>query len=164
MTPETGWPSYTPRNWVHILVAFYDMHGLQWDSLIPATTREPTGHTRIYFSSAQGCRSSRKLCGKIGFSDKPTQLIRVIFMIIEKIFTAEKNMGHYLLGNPRILVFYPIYAYCFPSGLPTKVMFEHLCHPCVAHPSNNILTQYLVKMTYLVSHSVQTFSSAEKSF
>jgi hypothetical protein len=32
-----------PRHWVglHILVAFYDMNGLQWDcSLIPATTRD----------------------------------------------------------------------------------------------------------------------------
>jgi hypothetical protein len=39
--PETEWPSYTPRHWVPILVAFYDMHGLQWDcSLIPATTRD----------------------------------------------------------------------------------------------------------------------------
>jgi hypothetical protein len=39
--PETGWPSYTPRHRVPILVAFYDMHGLQWDySLILATTRE----------------------------------------------------------------------------------------------------------------------------
>jgi hypothetical protein len=29
-----------PRHWVPILIAFYDMHGLQWDySLIPATTR-----------------------------------------------------------------------------------------------------------------------------
>jgi hypothetical protein len=29
------------RHWVPILVAFYDMHGLQWDcSLLPATTRE----------------------------------------------------------------------------------------------------------------------------
>jgi hypothetical protein len=34
-------PSYTPRRWVPILVAFYDMHGLQWDySLIPVTTRD----------------------------------------------------------------------------------------------------------------------------
>jgi hypothetical protein len=41
MTPGDGWPNYTPRHWVPILVAFYDMHGLQWDySLIPATTRE----------------------------------------------------------------------------------------------------------------------------
>jgi hypothetical protein len=28
--PETGWPSYTPRHWVPILVPFYDMHGLVW--------------------------------------------------------------------------------------------------------------------------------------
>jgi hypothetical protein len=43
MTPGTGWPSYTPRHWVPILVAFYDMNGLQWEySLIPATTRETT--------------------------------------------------------------------------------------------------------------------------
>jgi hypothetical protein len=38
--PETWWPSYTLRRWVHILVAYYDMRGLQWDySLIPVTTR-----------------------------------------------------------------------------------------------------------------------------
>jgi hypothetical protein len=31
-----GWPSYTPRHWVPILVAFYDIHGLQWGcALIP---------------------------------------------------------------------------------------------------------------------------------
>jgi hypothetical protein len=43
MTPETGWPSYIPRHWVPILVAFCDMQGLQWDySLIPATTRDNT--------------------------------------------------------------------------------------------------------------------------
>jgi hypothetical protein len=36
-----GGPAIHPRHWVHIFVAFYDMHGLQWDySLIPATTRE----------------------------------------------------------------------------------------------------------------------------
>jgi hypothetical protein len=35
-----GGPSLPPGHWVPILVAFYDMHGLQWDySLIPATTR-----------------------------------------------------------------------------------------------------------------------------
>jgi hypothetical protein len=28
---ETGWPSYTPRHRVPILVAFYDMRGLRWD-------------------------------------------------------------------------------------------------------------------------------------
>jgi hypothetical protein len=39
--PETGSRSYIPRHWVPILVAFCDMHGLQWDySLIPATTWE----------------------------------------------------------------------------------------------------------------------------
>jgi hypothetical protein len=38
---DPRWPSYTPRHWVPILVAFYDMHGLQWDyCLILATTRE----------------------------------------------------------------------------------------------------------------------------
>jgi hypothetical protein len=41
MTPVTGWPSCTLRHWVPILVAFYDMNGLQWDYyLIPATTRK----------------------------------------------------------------------------------------------------------------------------
>ena len=38
---EIGWPSYTPRHWVPILVVFYDMRGLQWDySLISVTTRD----------------------------------------------------------------------------------------------------------------------------
>jgi hypothetical protein len=40
VAPGTG-SNYTPRHWVPILVAFYDMHGIQWDySLIPATTRD----------------------------------------------------------------------------------------------------------------------------
>jgi hypothetical protein len=35
-----------PRHWVHISVAFYDMHGLQWDcSLIPVTTRDFQMHS-----------------------------------------------------------------------------------------------------------------------
>jgi hypothetical protein len=35
-----GGPAIPPRHWVPTSVAFYDMHGLQWDcSLIPATTR-----------------------------------------------------------------------------------------------------------------------------
>jgi hypothetical protein len=28
ITPGAGWPSYTPRHWVPILVAFYDLYGL----------------------------------------------------------------------------------------------------------------------------------------
>ena len=41
ITPGTVWPSYTHRHWVSILVAFYDMHGLQWDySLNLVTTRD----------------------------------------------------------------------------------------------------------------------------
>jgi hypothetical protein len=36
---QTGCPSYTPRHWVPVLVAFYDMNELQFDySLITATT------------------------------------------------------------------------------------------------------------------------------
>jgi len=37
---ETGWPSYTPKYRVPISVAFYDMHGLQWDYSFP---RSPHG-------------------------------------------------------------------------------------------------------------------------
>jgi hypothetical protein len=37
---ETVCPSYTPRHWVPILVAFYDTHELRWDySYPPVTTR-----------------------------------------------------------------------------------------------------------------------------
>src|SRR5215470_11796672 len=38
--PETGWPSYTPRHWVLILVAFYDTHGLRWSYSL---SRSPQG-------------------------------------------------------------------------------------------------------------------------
>jgi hypothetical protein len=42
------WPSYTSRHWVPTLVAFYGMHGLQWDySLIPATARDTITHYLI---------------------------------------------------------------------------------------------------------------------
>jgi hypothetical protein len=41
MTPRDRMAQLYPRHWVPILVAFYDMHGVQWDySLIPATTRD----------------------------------------------------------------------------------------------------------------------------
>ena len=40
ITPGTGRPSYTPKQWVATLVAFYDIYELTWDySLIPVTTR-----------------------------------------------------------------------------------------------------------------------------
>ena len=35
ITPGAGWPSYTPRYWVPILVAFYVLHGLQWGCSLP---------------------------------------------------------------------------------------------------------------------------------
>jgi hypothetical protein len=39
--PWRRWLSYISLHCVPILVAFYDMHGFQWDySLIPATTRD----------------------------------------------------------------------------------------------------------------------------
>jgi hypothetical protein len=44
---ETGWPIYTPRHWLPILVAFYDMHGLQWDYSFP---RSPHGDNIAYFT------------------------------------------------------------------------------------------------------------------
>jgi hypothetical protein len=39
------WPGYTPRHRVPILVAFYDMHGLQWDYSFP---RSPHGELKDY--------------------------------------------------------------------------------------------------------------------
>jgi len=35
ITPGAGWPIYTPRHQVPILVAFCDLHGLQWDYYFP---------------------------------------------------------------------------------------------------------------------------------
>jgi hypothetical protein len=41
MTPGDRVAKIYPKHWIPILVAFYDMHGLQWDySLIPANTQE----------------------------------------------------------------------------------------------------------------------------
>jgi hypothetical protein len=54
--PETECPSYTPRHWGPILVAFYDMYGLQWDySLIPATTRDLVSSYVIEFGYTVFC-------------------------------------------------------------------------------------------------------------
>ena len=35
ITPGAGWPSCTPRHRALILVAFYDLYGLQWDYSFP---------------------------------------------------------------------------------------------------------------------------------
>jgi hypothetical protein len=43
ITTGAGWLSYTPRHWVPILVASYDLVGLQWDYSIP---RSPYGELR----------------------------------------------------------------------------------------------------------------------
>jgi hypothetical protein len=43
---ETGWPSCTPRHRVPILVAFYDMHELQWDYSFP---RSPHGDVNTHY-------------------------------------------------------------------------------------------------------------------
>jgi hypothetical protein len=53
MTPGDRVAQLYPQVLGTILVAFYDMHGLQWDySLIPATTRHSGGeqmHTFYYY-------------------------------------------------------------------------------------------------------------------
>jgi hypothetical protein len=47
-SPKTGWAIHTPRHWVLILVACYDMHELSWDySYSPVTTQR---QTRLYMS------------------------------------------------------------------------------------------------------------------
>jgi hypothetical protein len=53
---EPGWPSYTPRHWVLILVAFYDTHELRLGySLLPATTR---GHFLLITKHIQTVRAT----------------------------------------------------------------------------------------------------------
>jgi hypothetical protein len=45
-----GGPAIPPRHWVSILVAFYDMNGLQRDcSLIPTTTRDIIINTNVNY-------------------------------------------------------------------------------------------------------------------
>jgi hypothetical protein len=65
ITPGTGWPSYTPRHCVPILVAFYDKHGLQWDySLIPVTTRDNDFFDETKFSVYKSiCPTNGHKCG-----------------------------------------------------------------------------------------------------
>jgi hypothetical protein len=60
----------------------------------------PTGHTLICFSLAQGCRSGRRLCGKIEFGEKPHLNMLFSWLLIN--IYCRKNMGHYFLGNPPI--------------------------------------------------------------
>jgi hypothetical protein len=38
--PETEWPSYTPKHWIPILVAFYDTYELRWDYSYPPVTTQ----------------------------------------------------------------------------------------------------------------------------
>ena len=45
-TPRAGWPSYTPRHRVPILVACYNLHGLQWESSLPWSP-----HGESYFNT-----------------------------------------------------------------------------------------------------------------
>jgi hypothetical protein len=45
---ETGWPSYTPRHRVTILVAFYDIHGLQWDYSFPRSPHGEAYRLRLF--------------------------------------------------------------------------------------------------------------------
>jgi len=48
ITLGAAWPSYTPRHGVPILIAFYDLHGPQWDFFSPVTTRGETNHTSTH--------------------------------------------------------------------------------------------------------------------
>jgi hypothetical protein len=43
---ETGWPNYTPRHRILILVAFYDTHGLQWDFSLPRSPHGGKGYAK----------------------------------------------------------------------------------------------------------------------
>jgi hypothetical protein len=74
----------------------------------------PTGHTGTCFSLAQGCRSGRRLCGKIRFGDKPSQLSVCYFRDLNKYLLREKLWGHYFLGNARV---YPHSLDCYVTGL-----------------------------------------------
>jgi hypothetical protein len=43
--PGTGWTIYTPRHRVLILIAFFDLHVLQWDYSFPGHHTGNTGNT-----------------------------------------------------------------------------------------------------------------------
>jgi hypothetical protein len=62
---ETGWPSYTPRHRVPILVAFYDMWP-QWDYSFP---QSPHGDIRKK-SLEKCCKEFRKKFCSISFPSK----------------------------------------------------------------------------------------------
>jgi hypothetical protein len=61
-----------------------------------------TRHTHIYSSLVQGRRSGWRLCGKIGYGDKPSLFIMCNFHDLGINIYQEKNKVHYFLGNPRI--------------------------------------------------------------
>jgi hypothetical protein len=68
--PEAGWPSYTPRHRVPILVASYDTHGLRWNySYSPVTTRGVSIFWRSFsWYSALTITSKIRVCCNVVFS------------------------------------------------------------------------------------------------
>jgi hypothetical protein len=60
-------------------------------------------HTRTYFSLAQGCRSGRRLCGKIEFGDKSSHLNMYYFQYFLINIYCGKKHGALLSGQPPVL-------------------------------------------------------------
>ena len=58
---EAGWPSYTPRHWVLIFIAFYDSHELRWDYSFPrshtGTNMNPVSINFVYVKRQRNSRS-----------------------------------------------------------------------------------------------------------
>jgi hypothetical protein len=70
---ETRWPSYTPRQRVPNLVAFYDMHGLQWDYSFPRSPHGGWQLSRQPISSYKQQHTDRLRCESCHILSWPTE-------------------------------------------------------------------------------------------
>ena len=78
ITPWAGWHSYTPRHRVPILVAFYDVHGLQWDFLFSVTTLRIWSHANkciLNLNNKSPAKWTRSLLTRVGVESISTTVV-----------------------------------------------------------------------------------------
>lgn len=80
-----------------------ELHDSRSDNMATSAGQDmvPTRYTHTCSSLAEGSRSGRGLCGKVGHGGKPPLFIMCNFHEVG----VEKNMGHYCGGKPRMEYF-----------------------------------------------------------
>ena len=62
VTPESGWPSCTPRHWVCIVVTFCNLHGLQRDCSFPQSLHGENQIPSLYSIILEVIQLSHYMC------------------------------------------------------------------------------------------------------